>query len=93
MNRTFDALTPKQLAVVLAAHDLGLYETPRRANLDALAERFGISKAAVHNRLVIAERKIIGDFVAAARAGDAARASELERLTRERLARVAPEGP
>lgn len=55
-------LTPKQLEVIKVAHALGFYDTPRKSTLDDISSIFGISKAAVHNRLQSAERKVIGDF-------------------------------
>lgn len=77
-------LTPKQLDVLVLASDLGFYNTPRDANLDALAHVLGISKAAVHTRLQTAERKVIADYVAATRAGEAAYYDELARRARAR---------
>ncbi|HWG89636.1 MAG TPA: helix-turn-helix domain-containing protein [Candidatus Thermoplasmatota archaeon] len=57
-----EALTEKQLKTIKAAKALGFYDTPKRANLDTLAQIFGVSKAAVHSRLKAAERKIITEF-------------------------------
>lgn len=54
-----DALTPKQAEILKMALALGLYDTPRRCTLDDLAAIFGISKAAAHNRMKGAERKIL----------------------------------
>jgi hypothetical protein len=55
-------LTPKQLEVIKTALALGFYNTPRDVTLDDLSSIFGISKAAVHNRLQAAERKVISKF-------------------------------
>jgi predicted DNA binding protein len=55
-------LTAKQLEVIKTALALGYYNTPRNITLDNLSTIFGISKAAVHNRLQAAERKVIGKF-------------------------------
>ena len=55
-------LTHKQLEVIKTAHALGFYNTPRDVTLDDLSNVFGISKAAVHNRLQAAERKVISKF-------------------------------
>jgi predicted DNA binding protein len=41
---------------------LGFYDNPRRCNLESLANVFGISKAAAHNRLKSAERKILTSY-------------------------------
>lgn len=57
-------LTPKQLEVLKTALALGFYNTPRSVTLDDLSGIFGISKAAVHNRLQAAERKVISKFFA-----------------------------
>ncbi|MFA5861940.1 MAG: helix-turn-helix domain-containing protein [Candidatus Thermoplasmatota archaeon] len=55
-------LTQKQLEVIKTALALGFYNTPRDITLDGLSNIFGISKAAVHNRLQAAERKVIQKF-------------------------------
>jgi predicted DNA binding protein len=57
-----DALTPKQAEILKMALALGLYDTPRRCTLDDLAGIFGISKAAAHNRMKGAERKILARY-------------------------------
>lgn len=57
-------LTQKQLEVIKTALALGFYNTPRDVTLDDLSNIFGISKAAVHNRLQAAERKVISKFFA-----------------------------
>jgi predicted DNA binding protein len=57
-------LTQKQLEVIKTALALGFYNTPRDITLDDLSNIFGISKAAVHNRLQAAERKVISKFFA-----------------------------
>lgn len=59
-----EALTPKQLEVIKTALALGFYNTPRDVTLDDISNIFGISKAAVHNRLQAAERKVIARFFA-----------------------------
>lgn len=57
-----ESLTQKQLEVIKTALALGFYNTPRDITLDDLSNIFGISKAAVHNRLQAAERKVIAKF-------------------------------
>lgn len=52
-------LTAKQTEALKTALVLGFYNTPKNANLEDLAHVFGISKAAVHNRLQAAERKVV----------------------------------
>ena len=57
---TYDeALTEKQSDFLRTALALGLYDTPRRITLEELASVFGISKAAAHNRMRSAERRVL----------------------------------
>lgn len=57
-----EQLTPKQVEIVKMGLALGFYDNPRRCNLETLAGVFGISKAAAHNRLKSAERKILTSY-------------------------------
>lgn len=57
-----DALTDKQSEFLRVALALGLYDTPRRVRLESIASMFGISKAAAHNRMRNAERKILQQY-------------------------------
>lgn len=57
-----EKLTPKQAEIIKMALALGLYDTPRQASLDTVAEIFGISKAAAHNRMKAAEKKILSMY-------------------------------
>ncbi len=57
-----EKLTPKQAEIIKMALALGLYDTPRGASLDDLADIFGISKAAAHNRMKAAEKKILSMY-------------------------------
>ncbi len=57
-----EKLTPKQSEIVKMGLALGFYDNPRRCNLETLAKVFGISKAAAHNRLKSAERKILTTY-------------------------------
>lgn len=57
-----EKLTPKQSEIVKMGLALGFYDNPRRCTLDTLAGVFGISKAAAHNRLKSAERKILTSY-------------------------------
>lgn len=52
-------LTEKQLATLELALEMGYYVRPRETDLTTLADRLGISKSAVSQRLRTAERKII----------------------------------
>lgn len=57
-----EKLTPKQAEIVKMGLALGFYDNPRRCNLETLAKVFGISKAAAHNRLKSAEKKILTTY-------------------------------
>lgn len=57
-----EKLTPKQTEIVKMGLALGFYDNPRKCNLETLANVFGISKAAAHNRLKSAERKILTSY-------------------------------
>lgn len=54
-----DAISPRQLEVLKLAVELGYYDDPRKSTLEDIARAFGVSKAAVHKRLLAAETKII----------------------------------
>lgn len=53
------ALTPRQQEVLKMAIAMGYYSDPRAITLEGLAEAFGVSKAAVHKRLQMAENALI----------------------------------
>ncbi|MCA1819608.1 MAG: helix-turn-helix domain-containing protein [Halobacteriales archaeon] len=57
-----EKLTAKQVEIVKMGLALGFYNNPRSCNLETLAGVFGISKAAAHNRLKSAERKILTSY-------------------------------
>lgn len=52
-------LTPRQEEVLKMAVAMGYYSDPRQCTLQDLAEAFGVSKAAVHKRLQMAENALI----------------------------------
>jgi predicted DNA binding protein len=54
-----DQLSPRQAEMLKMAIEMGYYDDPRRCTLQTLAQQFGVSKAAVHKRLVSAESKIL----------------------------------
>jgi hypothetical protein len=60
---TQQLLTPKQLALVRQAVEIGYYDTPRDATLTGLAEAAGIAKSTCSETLHRAEEKIIKEFV------------------------------
>lgn len=53
------ALTPRQQEVLKMAIAMGYYNDPRAVTLEGLAEAFGVSKAAVHKRMQMAENSLI----------------------------------
>ncbi len=53
------AVTDKQREAVELAIELGYYDDPRRASLDDLADRLGISKSAVSQRLNSVESTLV----------------------------------
>lgn len=57
-----EKLTPKQAEIVKMGLAMGFYDNPRRCKLEDLAGVFGISKAAAHNRLKAAEKKILSGY-------------------------------
>lgn len=52
-------LTPRQEEVIKMAIAMGYYDNKRSCNLEDLAGAFGVSKAAVHKRLQMAENSLI----------------------------------
>ncbi|WP_254863038.1 helix-turn-helix domain-containing protein [Halovivax gelatinilyticus] len=54
-----EGITEKQREAVLLAVDAGYYETPRQTDLGELAERLGVSKSAVSQRLSAVESNLV----------------------------------
>jgi predicted DNA binding protein len=63
LENVMGVLTPRQLEVLGVANEMGYWDEPRRTNLDKVAQRFGVSKAAVHKSLATAERRVMRAFV------------------------------
>lgn len=59
------SITDKQREAVEAAIEEGYYETPRRATLEDLAERLGVSRSAVSQRLRAVETHLVSQFASA----------------------------
>lgn len=57
-----DQISPRQEEVLKLATELGYYDEPRKVTLEEVARAFGVSKAAVHKRLMAAESKIIKNY-------------------------------
>ena len=58
-----DVLTDRQRELLLAAADLGYYETPRRATLTDVADSIGVTKATASEILHRAEGAVIDRFL------------------------------
>lgn len=63
LENALRVLTPRQLEVLRVANEMGYWDEPRRTNLDRVAGRFGVSKAAVHKSLATAERRVMRVFI------------------------------
>lgn len=61
-----DSITEKQREAVGVAVEVGYYDRPRKADLEDLAERLGISKSAVSQRLSSVEAKLVAELAEAA---------------------------
>lgn len=55
-------LTPRQQEVLKMAIAMGYYSDPRAVTLEDLSEAFGVSKAAVHKRMQMAENALIRSY-------------------------------
>ncbi len=59
LKQSAKVLTPRQEEVIRMAIAMGYYSDPRQCTLEDLATAFGISKAAVHKRLQMAENALV----------------------------------
>lgn len=55
-------ITDRQMEVLREAYRMGYWADPRRCNLEDIAGRFQVSKAAVHKSLSAGQRKIMASF-------------------------------
>ncbi len=62
LHEAVNDITPRQEEVLRVAYDMGYWADPRRCNLDDIARRLGVSKAAVHKSLRAGERKVMATF-------------------------------
>ncbi len=58
------SLTDKQREAVEFAIEMGYYETPRRASLGDMADRLGVSRSALSQRLNAVEQKLVTELAA-----------------------------
>lgn len=56
------AITDKQQEAIETAVEIGYYDQPRRANLEDLSKKLGVSRSAVSQRLNAAETKLVREF-------------------------------
>lgn len=64
------AITDKQREAIEVAIVEGYYDSPRRADLEDLADRLGISRSAVSQRLTVAETTLVRALHEAVASGD-----------------------
>lgn len=60
-----EELTDRQREILLAAFRDGYYDRPRETSVEALADRFGLTKPTTHDHLRTAERKLLTLVVSA----------------------------
>jgi predicted DNA binding protein len=60
---SYSPLTEKQQNAFKLAYDSGYFEMPRRCKLSELADKLGIKRVAMQERLRRAEIKIVREFV------------------------------
>lgn len=63
LENALGVLTERQLDVLKVANEMGYWDEPRRTNLEQVARRFEVSKAAVHKSLATAERRVMRVFI------------------------------
>jgi hypothetical protein len=62
LHEATEDITPRQQEVLAAAYEMGYWAEPRRCNLEDIAHRFHVSKAAIHKSLSAGERKVMATF-------------------------------
>ncbi len=56
-------LTPKQRSIIKIAKDFGYWQYPRKINLTQLAQKLGVGKPSLHERLRRVESRIMNFFI------------------------------
>lgn len=62
LHEATEDITPRQQEVLNMAYEMGYWDEPRRCNLEDIANRFSVSKAAIHKSLSAGERKVMATF-------------------------------
>jgi predicted DNA binding protein len=63
LNSLVGDLTAKQVDAIVAAYNNGYYQTPRRVNVQAIAERVGVPRTTLQEHLNKAENKLISSII------------------------------
>ena len=60
-----EAFTDRQYEALTTAHEMGYFDSPRRAGNEEVAERLGISGPTFSEHLAVAQRKLLNQLLAA----------------------------
>ncbi len=63
MNSLVSDLTEKQVDAIVAAYNSGYYQTPRRVNVQTIADREGVPRTTLQEHLNKAENKLISSII------------------------------
>jgi predicted DNA binding protein len=63
MNSLVSDLTEKQVDAIVTAYNNGYYQTPRRVNVQAIADREGVPRTTLQEHLNKAENKLISSII------------------------------
>ena len=63
LNSLVGGLTDKQVDAIVAAYNNGYYQTPRRVNVQTIADRVRVPRTTLHEHLNKAENKLISSII------------------------------
>jgi predicted DNA binding protein len=63
LNSLVNRLTEKQVDAIVAAYNSGYCQTPRRVNVEKVAERTGVPRTTLQEHLNKAENKLISSII------------------------------
>jgi predicted DNA binding protein len=63
LNSLVGSLTEKQVDAIVAAYNSGYYQTPRRVNVQAIADRVRVPRTTLQEHLNKAENKLISSII------------------------------
>jgi len=63
LNSLVGSLTDKQVDAIVAAYNSGYYQTPRRVNVQVIADRAGVPRTTLQEHLNKAENKLISSII------------------------------